>query len=105
MEDISWGTVPTVGENLEPYEGDHGTLVDGSCIPFYGVIELTGRAHDQVISKTFTLSQLKEDAILGIPFLKRHKCDIDFNKLAVMLAERELACVDSFSRSLVGECR
>jgi len=32
--------------NLEPYEGEHGTLADGSCIPFYGVIELTGRVRD-----------------------------------------------------------
>jgi len=58
--------------NLEPYEGEHGTLVDGSCIPFYGVIELTGRVRDQVISDTFIVNQFKEDAILGMPFLKRH---------------------------------
>jgi len=42
--------------NLEPYEGKHGTLVDGPCIPFYGVIELTGRVCDQVISETFIIS-------------------------------------------------
>jgi len=33
--------------SLEPYEGAHGTLADGSCIPFYGVITLPGRVHDQ----------------------------------------------------------
>jgi len=42
--------------NLEPYEGELGTLVDGSCIPSYGVIELTGRVRDQVISETFIIS-------------------------------------------------
>jgi len=42
--------------SLEPYEGEHGTLADGSCIPFYGVIELTGRVRDQVISETFIVS-------------------------------------------------
>jgi len=72
--------------NLEPYKGEHGTLADGSCIPFYGMIELTGRVRDQVISETFIVSQLKEDAILGMPFLKRHKCHIHFNKSAVMMA-------------------
>jgi len=56
--------------NLQPYEGKHDTLAYGSCIPFYGVIELTGRVRDQVISETFIVSQLKEDAILGMPFLK-----------------------------------
>jgi len=49
--------------NLEPYEREHGTLANGSCIPFYGVIELTGRVRDQVISETFIVSHLKEDAI------------------------------------------
>jgi len=55
-----------------------------------------------VISKTFIVSQLRGDAILGIPFLKRHKCHIDCNKLAVLLAGCELACVDRFGRPLVG---
>ena len=56
--------------NLEPYEEEHGKLANGSRIPFYGVIELTGRVCNQVISQTFIVSQLKEDAILGMPFLK-----------------------------------
>jgi len=68
--------------NLEPYEREHVTLADRSCIPFLGVIELTGRVRDQVISETFIVSQLKEDAILGMPFLKRYRCHIDFNKSA-----------------------
>jgi len=55
---------------LEPYDGEYGTLADGSCIPFSGIIELTGRVRDQAIQETFIVSQLKEDAILGMPFLK-----------------------------------
>jgi len=88
--------------SLEPYDGEQGTLADGSCIPFYGVVELTRRVRDQVISETFIVSQLKEDAILGMPFLKRHRCHIDFNKSAVVMAERELACVDRIVRPLMG---
>jgi len=80
--------------NLEPYEEGHGTLADGLCIPLNGVIDLTSRVRDQVISETFIVSQLKEDANLGILFLKQHRCHIDFNKLAVVMAGRELACVD-----------
>jgi len=56
-----------------------------------------------VISETFIVSQLKEDTILGMSFLKQYKCHIDFSKLAVIMAERELACVDRFGRPLVGE--
>jgi len=44
-----------------------------------------------VISETFIVSQPKEDAILGMPFLKRHRCHIDFKKSAVVMAGRELA--------------
>jgi len=34
---------------IELYTGEHGTLTDGSCILFYGIIELTGRVNGQVI--------------------------------------------------------
>lgn len=37
--------------------------------PFYGIVELTGRVRNQVIQETFIVSQVKEDAILGMPFL------------------------------------
>lgn len=53
---------------FEPYEGAHGMLADGSCIPFYGIITLTKRVCDQVIHETFIINHLKEDAILGMPF-------------------------------------
>jgi len=76
-------------------------LADGSCIPFYGIVELTGRVRDQAIQGTFNVSQLKEDAILGMPFLKGHECHIDFSKSAVVMAGRELTCVDKFGHPLV----
>jgi len=59
-----------IKKGLAPYEGHHGTLADGSCIPFHGIIELTGRVHDQTTQETFIVGQLKEDAILGMPFLQ-----------------------------------
>jgi len=92
-------------DNLEPYEGEHSTLADRSCIPFYGVIDLTGRVRDHVISETFIVSQVKVNAILGMSFLRRHRCHVDFNKLAVVMARRDLACVDRFGQPLEGECR
>jgi len=88
--------------NLELYEGEHSTLADELCIPFYRVMELTGRVCDQMISETFIVSQLKEDAILGMPFLQRHRCHIDFDKSAVVMAGSELACVDRFGRPFMG---
>jgi len=36
-----------------------------------------------------------------MPFLKSHKCHINFNKSVVMMVKSELACVDKFCRSLM----
>jgi len=71
-------------------------LVDKSCIPFYGIIELTGRVRDQTISEAFIVIELKEDAILAMSFLLQHKCHIDFGKSVVGMARRQLACDDKF---------
>jgi len=35
-------------------------------------------------------------------FLQRHACRIDFSKSAMLMGDRELACVDKFGRSLAG---
>jgi len=40
--------------------------------------------------------------ILGMPFLEKHQCHMDFQKWAVVMAGKELACVDKFGRPLVG---
>jgi len=97
---LSWRLFDTLSArdraSLEPYDGEHVTLADGSCIAFHEAVELTGRVLGQVISETFIVSQLKEDAILGMPFLQRHKCHIDISKSAVVMAGRELVCVDRF---------
>jgi len=55
-----------------------------------------------VIHKTFIVSQLKEDTILGMSFLEKHQCRMDFQKSVVVMAGRELVCVDKFGSSLVG---
>jgi len=51
------------------------------------------------------ISPLEEDAILGMPFLKRHGCRIDFCKSAVLMAGRELTCVDKSGRPLAGSAQ
>jgi len=88
--------------SLKLFDGAHGTLAGGSCIPFYGIITLPGRVRDQAIHETFIVSHLKEDAILGMTFLEKHQCHMDFQKSMVVMAGKELACVDKFGRPLVG---
>jgi len=89
-------------KELAPYTGEPGTFPDGSSIPFDGVKEPTGRVRDQAIQEIFVISPLEEDAILGMPFLKRHGCHIDFSRSAVLMAGRELTCVDKSGRPLAG---
>jgi len=45
---------------------------------------------------------MKEDAILGMLFLKRHGCHIDFHKSAVLMNGKELTCVNKSSHPLTG---
>jgi len=92
----------TIKRRLAPYEGGHGTLADGSCIAFCGIIKLAGRVRDQNIQETFIVGQLNEDAILGMPFLQRHGCRIDFSKSVMVMGHKELTCVDKLGRSLAG---
>jgi len=86
---------------VETYTEEQGTLADGSCILFYGIIELTERVRDQVIQETFIISQVRENVILEKLFLKRHECHIDFSKSAMLMAGKELTCIDKFGRPLV----
>jgi len=37
-----------------------------------------------------------------MPFLEKHQCHMDFQKSAVVMAGKELACVEMFDRPLVG---
>jgi len=64
--------------SLEPYKGVSEKLTDRKCISFYGIITWPGRVRDQVIYQTFVVSQLKKNAILGMPFPEKHKCPINF---------------------------
>jgi len=91
-----------VRSEMEPYDEEYGTLADGSCVLFYGIIELTRRVRDQANRETFIVSQLKEDTILAMPFLRQHGCRIDFSKSALLMAGRKLTCVDKFGCPLVG---
>jgi len=71
---------------------------------FYSIITLPGRVRDQVIHQTFIVSQLKEDAILGKPFPEKHQCCMDFQKSAVVMAGKELVCVDKFQVQVMRHC-
>ena len=82
-------------------EGEsHGLQADGSRLPFYGLLTVSGRLRDHKIEETFVVSQIQADVILGMPFLITHHCAIEFNKPALVVDGKVLACTDRLGRQL-----
>ena len=80
-----------------------GILADGSKLPFYGVIRLTGRVRDVPIEEVFVVSQISEDAILGMPFLAAHSCKMEFGNPIIEVQGKKLQCTDRHGRLLVSQ--
>jgi len=55
-----------------------------------------------VICEIFIVSHLKKDAILGMPFLEKHQCRMDFQNLVLVMTGKKLVSADEFGRPLVG---
>ena len=81
----------------------HGQMADGTRLPFYGVVQIPIRVRDVKLEEIFVVSQINEDAILGMPFLARHDCKIDFARPVVTIGERELVCTDRFGRLMAND--
>ena len=78
-------------------------MADDTKLPFYGLIRLVGRLRDVRFEAIFVVSQISEDAILGMPFLSSEGCTMSFEKPLVSLRGKELPCTDKYGRLLV--CR
>ena len=76
----------------------HGQMADGTKLPFYGVVQVPIKVRDVKLEEIFVVSQISEDAILGMPFLTNHDCRMDFTKPVVTIGERELVCTDRYGR-------
>ena len=78
----------------------HGMLADGTRLPFYGIIKLQIRLRQVKTEEVFIISQINEDAILGMPFLVERKCAMDFQRPVLMLNGQEVKCTDRQGRLL-----
>ena len=78
----------------------HGLLADGTRLPFFGMVRLSIRLRQVKIEETFVVSQISEDAILGMPFLVEQGCSMDFTKPVVQLGGHEVKCTDRLGRLL-----
>ena len=66
-------------------------MADGTKLPFYGVVRVV---REVKLEEIFVVSQISEDAILGMPFLANHGCRMDFTKPVITIGERELVGTD-----------
>ena len=78
----------------------HGLLADGTRLPFFGMIRLFVRLRQVKLEETFVVSQISEDAILGMPFLVEQGCAMDFTKPVIQLGGQEVRCTDRLGRLL-----
>ena len=53
-------------------------MTDCTRLPFYGVVQIFIRVKDVRLEEIFVVSQINEDPILGMPFLARHDCKMNF---------------------------
>ena len=81
----------------------YGILADGSRLAFYGILRLSGRIRDVPIEENFIVSQLNEDAILGMPFLTAHSCRMEFDRPVISLRGKELTCTDKHGRLMIAK--
>ena len=61
------------------------------------------RVRDVKLAEIFVVSQINTDAILGMPFLARHDCKMDFARPVITIGKHELVCTDRFGR-LMASC-
>ena len=78
----------------------YGLLADGTRLPFYGIVKLNIRLRQVKTEEVFIISQINEDAILGMPFLVDRHCSMDFRKPIIQLDGHELKCTDRQGRLL-----
>ncbi|XP_067940157.1 retroviral-like aspartic protease 1 [Watersipora subatra] len=81
----------------------YGLMVDGSKLQFYGLIRLSGKIRDVPIKESFIVSQISKDAILGMPFLISHNCNIEFGRPVISLEDRKHTCMDKHGRLMVSK--
>ena len=78
----------------------HGTMADGTKLPFYGMVKLPLRVREIKTREVFVVSCIKEDAILGMPFLMAHNCSMEFSQPKMRIDGKRLRCTDKHGRLL-----
>lgn len=80
-----------------------GVMADGSTLPIYGSLPVTGRIRSMEFTETFLVGRIKDDAILGMSFFSKNRCSIDFKEPSLILEGRALPCTDRIGNPLMSK--
>lgn len=89
-----------VKQGLQVNEADAGLLVEGSALKLLGTIKLRVRVRAHLSEEVFWVSKIREDGILGMPFLTTRRCAIDFSSQKLSIDDYEAQCTDRFGKPL-----
>ena len=67
-------------------------------LKFYGILQVSGYLRNVKFEENFVVSQIREDAILGMPFLMARDCTMSFERSVVTLEGRELPYTDGYGQ-------
>ena len=68
-------------------------MADGTQLPFYGVLEASIQLRKGNTEDAFVISQVSEDAILGMHFLTANRCAMEIGRPVLQIAGQELVCL------------
>ena len=86
-------------EALVAYDS-HGILADGSTLPIYGKVRLHGSMGGIDFNAEFLVGKIRDDVILGIPFLEDNGCRLTFGQGSIELKGKVVPCTDRSGRYL-----
>ena len=56
----------------------HGIMANGARLAFSGLIKTDFRVRQHHGEETFVVGDIDEDVVLGMPFLAKHDCQLNF---------------------------
>ena len=78
----------------------HGILADGSALPIYGKVRLQGSIGGIEFNAEFLVGKIRDDVILGIPFLEDNGCRLTFGQGSIELKGKVVPCTDRSGKFL-----
>ena len=90
---------PRIQATREEYAA-HGIMANGARLAVSGLIQIDFRVRQNHGEETFVVGDIDEDVILGMPFLAKHGCQLNFQQNALTLQDQEQICTNRQGRAL-----